>query len=217
MTRKHTLTEVAQLQTLVKRANQRLRQLEKSGISKSSVAYQKIQSQAYGNDLFFSTTSKGQFKFNTNINKLSVKDFKKLKSKVETFLNAKTSTVSGVKKSQNKAYSTYKNKTGSKMSFKEFGEFWSSGIVQQHKMAYGSEQTELIRQTIEDNDSLTLEDVESVLKNGGLTQGYNKVNATLDTISNNEELINLFIDSFGMSRNEVINGIAKHNGSFEKF
>ena len=82
MARKHTLTEVAQLQSMVKRANQRLRQLEKSGISKSSVAYQKIQGQAYGNDLFFSTTNKGQFKFNTNINKLSVKDFNKLKSKV---------------------------------------------------------------------------------------------------------------------------------------
>ena len=69
---------------------------------------------------------------------------------------------------------------------------------------------------VEDNENLNLQDVETILKNGGLSLGYEKVNKLLKTVSNSESKINILIKYFGMSRTSIINRLVPFNGDFYK-
>lgn len=97
----------------VKKANQRLREIEKRGLTKESSAYKNALGLKQYSDInnmgYFGTTKKDQFKFATDIKRIQ-KDpeaYKAYKELVRSFLRSHTSTVSGMKKVQ-KAKKKYK-------------------------------------------------------------------------------------------------------------
>lgn len=89
---------------MAKTANQRLRQLEKSGLSQSSQAYSYIVRLDFENKLeagtvpYITNTKSGQLKFSTKMRDVDDKVLMDEYTKLQDFLRAKTSTVSGTKK-----------------------------------------------------------------------------------------------------------------------
>lgn len=97
------------LASAVKRANQRLRELEKHGkVKKESSAYESIREKAKKGAEYLGKTNKGQLKFRTDISKMTSNQKRKLEEEVQKFLSAKTSTVKGIKKSRKKGFETVK-------------------------------------------------------------------------------------------------------------
>lgn len=92
-----------------KRANQRLRELEKQGLTQSP-DYQQVRGLFYSMDIvegtdIFGKTSKGQIKFRTDIRRLAKESPEKLallETRLAEFMGGKESTVTGVKKMQAK-------------------------------------------------------------------------------------------------------------------
>ena len=88
----------------VKRANQRLRELEKQGME-NSPAYQAVERLVLSGDPATTTgthrTKTGEaetvIKFNTDIRHMSYSERRHLETEVERFLNAETSTTKGYK------------------------------------------------------------------------------------------------------------------------
>lgn len=94
---------------MAKTANQRLRQLEKSGLAGSSPAYRYIERLDFENRLeagtvpFITATRKGQLKFSTSTGKLTAQQLQREYEQLQKFLTAKTSTVTGTKKTLDKS------------------------------------------------------------------------------------------------------------------
>lgn len=123
------------IEKLVKKANQRLRQLEKDGLANSSEAYQYIMNTANKNLAGktkvkqFAMTSSGQIKFRTDLatlKKQNKNSYKALIKKVEGFLEAKTSTRTGINEKNKQTYETFKNTTGYQGSFEDFDDLWKN-------------------------------------------------------------------------------------------
>lgn len=112
------------LASAVKRANQRLRELEKQGLTNESVAYQRTRKDLIDKKSYASSTKSGEVKFRTDISKLSSSEKRQLKKHVETFLGAKTSTVKGTKSTIKKQYEKFKETTGFTGSMADFGMLW---------------------------------------------------------------------------------------------
>ena len=131
----------------VKRANQRLRELEKQGME-NSPAYKAAERLAERSDPAMSLTGKGQIKFNTNIRKLTYNQRRHLEATVKRFLEAESSTTKGAKAIVERAKKAYKEKSQDMgMDRKREKEFdywlniWSTAIVHQYKLMYGSDET----------------------------------------------------------------------------
>lgn len=126
-----------QLASKVKRANQRLRQLEKSGIS-TSTAYRYVENLGMQNN-FVGFSKDGKLKFTTNIKKLSDAQARKLEQYVDIFLESKSSTVSGYKElhATNKRY--VEMQTGKALTDEEWNKIWGSAVMQSIKSMYGSD------------------------------------------------------------------------------
>ena len=123
------------VEKLVKKANQRLRELEKQGLANSSEAYQYIMNKANKNLAgktkvkMFSTTAKGQIKFRTDLatlKKANKNTYKALIKTVEGFIEAKTSTRTGISEKNKQTYESFKNTTGYTGSFSEFDDLWKN-------------------------------------------------------------------------------------------
>ena len=123
------------VEKLVKKANQRLRELEKQGLANSSEAYQYIMNKANKNLAgktkvkMFSTTAKGQIKFRTDLatlKKANKNVYKALVKTVEGFIEAKTSTRIGISEKNKQTYESFKNTTGYTGSFSEFDDLWKN-------------------------------------------------------------------------------------------
>lgn len=123
------------VEKLVKKANQRLRELEKQGLANSSEAYQYIMNKANKNLAgkskvkMFSTTAKGQIKFRTDLatlKKANKNVYKALIKTVEGFVEAKTSTRTGISEKNKQTYESFKNTTGYTGSFSEFDDLWKN-------------------------------------------------------------------------------------------
>lgn len=121
------------VEKLVKKANQRLRELEKQGLANSSEAYQYIMNKANKNLAgktkvkMFSTTTKGQIKFRTDLatlKKANKNTYKALIKTVEGFIEAKTSTRTGINEKNKQTYESFKNTTGFKGNYSEFDDLW---------------------------------------------------------------------------------------------
>ena len=105
---------LARINSMVKRANQRFRQLERSNMTYSS-AYKYMLNQLKSGRKYLTTDSKGRIKFRTDTVKLkkeSASSFNALVKNVEEFLNANTSTVKGVKNQYIKGFTDYLEKKG---------------------------------------------------------------------------------------------------------
>lgn len=144
-------TEI-ELRTLAKRANQRLRQLEKSGVTQASKAYGRIELWSYkGSKEFLSTTHKGQFKFKTSTKNRTTNQLKAEVRQLNIFLGnqpveingqvhfVSSSTVSGINKMYNQSYKSFKKSTGFTGTYTEYTNLISEDAFSWAVRNYGSE------------------------------------------------------------------------------
>ena len=187
----------AGIQSLAKVANQRLRQLEKSNKAASSPAYKYIERLAFdasktkgtGADKysFIGETKWGEIKFNTATTKMSQSQLRQEFSFLQRFLNAKTSTVRGVKKNIEKGYEKFKEQyekaTGSTLGEGTI-ELWGDALFKHFSEIYGSDEAENLMQQIDSSD-LSNSEVHGILRKSGfsLNSGYDEV--PLSTIYEN--------------------------------
>lgn len=140
------------LRTYAKTANQRLRELEKTGFHEGSAAYRQIRDFWHDNRSFMDTTKSGEIKFRTNTRGMTKEQLRQELLELDTFLfRAKTSTVKGTQEH----YKKIKESIGTQkedrpksqelmdffnnMSMKEFTQFWGNVNIKQMIKAYGSE------------------------------------------------------------------------------
>lgn len=121
------------IELMIKRANQRLRQLEKDDLANTSKAYQYITNKALKNlssktkVKMFSYTRSGEIKFRTDLvtlKKQNLKVYKALVKTVQGFLDTKTSTRIGIEDSYKASYEGFKNTTGYSGSFSDFSDLF---------------------------------------------------------------------------------------------
>lgn len=140
MNRKELNKRVRQL---VKRANQRLTEIEKRRLSGQSRAYEYVSSEL-PNRYFLTqvvkkkSTGRAGLKFRTNIGSLKKSEVEQIKTAVESFLSAKTSTIIGIQDVQKKAVKSFKEQFGDE-TFKQFekqgfenfmsGEMWKKAYM----------------------------------------------------------------------------------------
>lgn len=154
----------SQYDTLIKRANQRLRQLEKSGKENTS-AYSYIKQLQSSGRSYITTDKHGNVKFRTDTSKLNAQQLSNELKQVERFLEAKTSTVTGINKIHNKAYKTFVNKYNldkSNFSFNDYLTLYKTGIVKAYNEKYDSNATARIIQILT-NDGYNVDDIEQYL------------------------------------------------------
>lgn len=113
-----------EVETKAKRANQRLRQLEISGIDESSRAYQVTARNAYDGLPGYVTTRAGNIAFDRRLENKTIEDLEKELKELDKFLDPgtiHTSTVRGYKESLRKSFEGYKRSTGDKdITFSEY-------------------------------------------------------------------------------------------------
>ena len=144
----------------VKRANQRLRELEKQGME-NSPAYRAIERLAYNEDVAIGKTTKGQIKFKTNIRKMSYDERRHLEAQVKRFLEAETSTTKGVKEVKKRAEDAYNEKFGG--DYSDWLLLWGTAIAHQYKMMYGSDFTAQVINALHGN--MTREQAQQFMEN----------------------------------------------------
>lgn len=143
-----------------KKANDRLKSIEKAGLTKASNAYRYIERENYDNAEYL--TKSGRFKKPTK--KMSRNDLLSEYVNLNRFLNeSKTSTVKGTKDRYKKAYNTYAKKIkqagGKPMSFEEYGDFWRSSKINKLLEQFGG--SDLINFLSE--RELSLNDLENII------------------------------------------------------
>ena len=152
------------LETEAKKANTRLRALEKAGMTKSSHAYKAIRDYAEDNRQFVKSDKTGNIRFNRSIKNRTKEDLVEELNQLYTFnYRAKTSTVSGVKKTDEfiKQQTQNQNTTGtksekvreffSKMTMSQFKDFWEQANLERLYDMRGSDQTVRIIDKMKEN------------------------------------------------------------------
>lgn len=135
------LSEV-RLANQVKRMNQRLQQLRKSGLT-NAPAYKAIERLYYDDKSYLTVDKSGNFKFRTDLSRLqkeSPQGYKALQQQLDKFENAKTSTVRGVNAINLNNYEKYKKKTGYSGSYNDYLDFWSSKVIEDMKTTFDSDE-----------------------------------------------------------------------------
>lgn len=143
-----------------KKANDRLKAIEKANLTKPSNAYRYIQRENYDNAKYL--TDKGRFKKPSS--KMSRNELLSEYVNLNRFLNeSKTSTVKGTKDRYKKAYKTYAKKVksagGKPLSFEEYGDFWRSAKINKLMEHFGS--SDLVNFLSE--RELSLDDFENII------------------------------------------------------
>lgn len=113
-----------EVESKAKRANQRLRQLEISGINESSRAYQVTARKAYDGLPGYTQTRAGNIAFDRSVKSKTIQELEDELRELDAFLDPgtiHTSTVRGYKESIKKSYEGYKRSTGDKgITFSEY-------------------------------------------------------------------------------------------------
>lgn len=128
-------------------ANQRLREIEKQGLMKSSQAYQNMRVHFFsGYDNKLISITGDRFKFITNFRTMNRNQLLSQASFVADFLGLKTSTVRGIREANPKGYQTFKRNFEREFKTKaptedEMNDFWKSKLVQKFQKIYGSQET----------------------------------------------------------------------------
>ena len=123
-----------------KRANQRLREIEKQGLEESSLAYRAIERYVYDKKAGYKTTGEGNIAFSRSYKEMTREQLQQLYYETGRFLEATTSTVSGYKSALERSYAGYsKTKSYAKLSFEEYKRFWETESVKTY--GYASIQT----------------------------------------------------------------------------
>ena len=98
---------VSWLGTASKRANQRLRQLEKDSLATSSLAYQYVKTKEVDHSTSNAKTKNGETKFKTTFKNRTIQDLRRQAKDVMNFLKTKTSTSRGTRDKYQKALGGY--------------------------------------------------------------------------------------------------------------
>lgn len=118
-----------------KRANQRLRQLEKSGITESARAYQVTVRKAYDNVPGYVVTAKGNVAFDRRLKDKTVAQLESELEDLDRFLEAHTSIVKGYKKQLEQSYTGFlktTGMTGEEMSFTNYQQLFTSKATEHY-------------------------------------------------------------------------------------
>ena len=170
-----------------KRANTRLRAIEKANLTKTS-AYENVRRMGFDDSISISYTKKGEIKFRTDVSKMSETELKEHQRVIEDFLQSKSSKVGEIKKRRQKAYDKWKKekeRQGQKvdMDVNEFSEFWELSIIKKLKDAYGSEEVEYMVLTY--GESIVTETIQEMEK-----EGLNPYNMSIQELHNRMENFN---------------------------
>ena len=90
-----------------KRANTRLRAIEKANLTKTS-AYENVRRMGFDDSKYIAYTKKGEIKFRTDVSKMSESELKEHQRVIEDFLQSKSSKVGEIKKRRQQAYDKWK-------------------------------------------------------------------------------------------------------------
>ena len=172
-----------------KRANTRLRAIEKANLTKTS-AYENVRRMGFDDSKHIAYTKKGEIKFRTDVSKMSESELKEHQRVIEDFLQSKSSKVGEIKKRRQKAYDKWKKEKERQgqnidMDVNEFSEFWELSIIKKLKNAYGSEEVEYM--VITYGESTVIETITEMEK-----EGLNPYNMSLDEIHNRMENFNKY-------------------------
>ena len=172
-----------------KRANTRLRAIEKANLTNTS-AYENVRRMGFDGSKHIAYTKKGEIKFRTDVSKMSESELKEHQRVIEDFLQSKSSKVGEIKKRRQQAYDKWKKEKERQgqnidMDVNEFSEFWELSIIKKLKDAYGSEEVEYM--VITYGESTVIETITEMEK-----EGLNPYNMTLDEIHNRMENFNKY-------------------------
>lgn len=172
-----------------KRANSRLRAIEKANLTKTS-AYENVRRMGFDGSKNISYTKKGEIKFRTDVSKMTESELKEHQRVIEDFLQSKSSKVGEIKKRRQQAYDKWKKEKERQgqnidMDVDEFSEFWELSIIKKLKEAYGSEEVEYMVLTY--GESTVIETINEMEK-----EGLNPYNMSIQEIHNRMENFNKY-------------------------
>lgn len=150
-----------------KRANTRLRALEKAKLTKTS-AYENVRRLGFDGSENIAYTKKGEIKFRTDVSKMSESELKEHQRIIEDFLQSKSSKAGEIKKRRQQAYDKWKKEKERQgqtvdIDVDEFSEFWELSNIKKLKDNLGSDEVELlVSQYGEKNVMETLEELEKM-------------------------------------------------------
>ena len=170
-----------------KRANTRLRAIEKSNLTNTS-SYENVRRMGFDDSKHIAYTKNGEIKFRTDVSKMSESELKEHQRVIEDFLQSKSSKVGEIKKRRQQAYDKWKKEKERQgqnidMDVNEFSEFWELSIIKKLKDAYGSEEVEYMVQTY--GESTVIETIKEMEK-----EGLNPYNMSIQEIHNRMENFN---------------------------
>ena len=179
--------QYAKVASEAKRANTRLRAIEKANLTKTS-AYESVRRMAFDDSKHIAYTKKGEIKFRTDVSKMSEKELKEHQQEIEVFLQSKSSKVGEIKKRRQQAYDKWKKEKERQgqnidMDVNEFSEFWELSIIKKLKDAYGSEEVEYM--VITYGEGTVIETIQEMEK-----EGLNPYNMSIQEIHNRMENFN---------------------------
>ena len=151
-----------------KRANTRLRAIEKANLTKTS-AYENVRRMGSDGSKHIAYTKKGEIKFRTDVSKMSESELKEHQRVIEDFLQSKSSKVGEIKKRRQKAYDKWKKEKERQgqnidMDVDEFSEFWELSNIKKLKDNLGSDEVELL--VAEYGEKSVMETLEELEKMG---------------------------------------------------
>ena len=151
-----------------KRANSRLRAIEKANLTKTS-AYENVRRMGFDDSKHISYTKKGEIKFRTDVSKMSESELKEHQRVIEDFLQSKSSKVGEIKKRRQKAYDKWKKEKERQgqnidIDVNEFSEFWELSNIKKLKDNLGSDEVELL--VTEYGEKSVMETLEELEKMG---------------------------------------------------
>ena len=179
--------QYAKVASEAKRANTRLRAIEKANLTKTS-AYENVRRMGFDDSKHIAYTKKGEIKFRTDVSKMSESELKEHQRVIEDFLQSKSSKAGEIKKRRQKAYDKWKKEKERQgqnidMDVNEFSEFWELSIIKKLKDAYGSEEVEYM--VITYGESTVIETIQEMEK-----EGLNPYNMSIQELENRMENFN---------------------------
>lgn len=172
-----------------KRANTRLRALEKNGLAETSPAYGEIEKFMFDKMEFIGKTYKGEVKFRTDTTDRSLQQLRKELKQIRKFLTAKTSTKIGIESVYKSAYESFIKNNAKKFAkrkptFKEWAKVWQSQTMQTLGGMFGSEF--IVR----------IASVQNILSDDELEKIVEMLNDEVDRTQTNPALFD-FVDAYG--------------------
>ena len=151
-----------------KRANTRLRAIEKANRTKTSV-YENVRRMGFDDSKYIAYTKKGEIKFRTDVSKMTESELKEHQRVIEDFLQSKSSKVGEIKKRRQQAYDKWKKEKERQgqnidMDVNEFSEFWELSVIKKLKDNLGSDEVELL--VTEYGEKSVMETLEELEKMG---------------------------------------------------